>query len=165
MESHSTRNALAAALLITASAAMADAPAGRYVVSTETVLDTKTTLLWQRTAPATAYADHALAGNYCTTLALGGHNVGWRLPTRKELLSMVDTRMTAPPMDGTFAPTTDATYWTSTRAATGVTCGFMGSSTNCLFTVTFQAGGWAGFEPSPGTCGNCNYRARCVWTP
>lgn len=71
--------------------AEADAPTGRYTTSAGTVYDSKTKLTWQQTSPSTA---HALAlgdaAAYCAGLSstLGGS--GWRLPTLKELLTIVD---------------------------------------------------------------------------
>ena len=73
--------------------AIADAPAGRYTYTSTsvTVYDTKTKLTWQRAATAAQYA-MADAKTYCgspaTATALGGS--GWRLPTLKELQSLID---------------------------------------------------------------------------
>jgi hypothetical protein len=77
------------------STAHADAPAGRYVVTAggspnSTVYDTKTKLTWQGTVTSDQPATLVAAKTYCAGLGptLGG--TGWRLPTIKELVSIVD---------------------------------------------------------------------------
>src|SRR5262245_59198244 len=68
----------------------ADAPAARYNASMGkgTVYDTKTTLTWQQ-AP-TAAADWKSASSSCTMPAPTLPGTGWRLPTMKELQTLVD---------------------------------------------------------------------------
>lgn len=97
------------------SGAHADAPAGRYVVSAETILDTQTQLVWQRTPPASpATRIWASALAYCAT-GSGLPGAGWRLPTIKELQTLVDERATMPPLiDPAFAGAVAAQYWSST---------------------------------------------------
>ncbi|HEY3448630.1 MAG TPA: DUF1566 domain-containing protein [Myxococcales bacterium] len=96
-------------------AVRAAAPAGRYVVAADTVLDTKTGLTWQRAVPK---ANHswAEAGTYCQTLDLAGFATGWRLPTKKELESLVDLRTSLPCIDTAAFPNTSgySYFWTST---------------------------------------------------
>lgn len=93
----------------------ADAPAGRYTVATGTVLDSKTGLTWEQPASTTAlvWTD---ANSYCKT-----KGTSWRLPTVKELLSLVDfgkTGSATPPMiDAMFTGTQSAFYWASTIVA------------------------------------------------
>jgi hypothetical protein len=102
--------------------AIADAPAGRYTYTSTsvTVYDTKTKLTWQRAATATQYA-MADAKTYCasaaTATALGG--MGWRVPTLKELQSLVDFSKTAGPfIDLNAFPGTPADrVWSATVAA------------------------------------------------
>jgi formylglycine-generating enzyme required for sulfatase activity len=79
--------ALAVVSVVLSTSVEAAAPSGRYTISGGTVFDTKTKLTWQQTAPAVGYA-WAAAKTYCQTLSLGG--TGWRLPTMKELQSIVD---------------------------------------------------------------------------
>lgn len=89
----------------------AGAPPGRYTVGADTVLDTKTTLTWQRNAPVATYT-WPDAGTYCAGLSLSGP--GWRLPTVKELESLVDVRAAvAPTIDGAFSPSPSAWFWSS----------------------------------------------------
>jgi hypothetical protein len=96
----------------------AAAPAGRYSASGGTVLDQKTGLTWQQSTSTTTYS-FADATTYCSgnTPALPGG--GWRLPSMKELLSIVDDRAaTAPTIDTTYFLSAQAGwYWTSTLSA------------------------------------------------
>jgi hypothetical protein len=95
----------------------AGAPPGRYTVSVDTVLDTKTTLTWQRYAPVATYT-WGNAGTYCADLSLSG--TGWRLPAVKELESLVDVRAAvAPTIDGAFPGTPSAWFWSSSPSVGG----------------------------------------------
>jgi hypothetical protein len=119
-----TRRLLAAAALtlaLLAAPARASAPAGRYVLSNMTVQDTKTRLTWQRgIAPMFTWT---AASEYCAAVAgsLGG--TGWRMPTIKELLTLVDDSQTAgPTIDQTaFASTPASFFWSSTYQAGSTT--------------------------------------------
>lgn len=93
----------------------AGAPAGRFSASNGTVLDSKTGLVWQQIAPRGIF-DLTTAANYCAsgTLLPG---TGWRLPTIKELQSIVDDRVPnpGPTIDPIFMNTmTNRSYWSST---------------------------------------------------
>ena len=67
-----------------------DTSAGRYDLSvTGTARDVKTGLTWQRVAPTTGRRKLADAKTYCAT-GTGLSGTGWRLPTVKELLTLVD---------------------------------------------------------------------------
>lgn len=89
-----------------------DAPANYTVSDAGTVLDNVTGLIWQQAAPATDFNfDSAKA--YCRNLVLGDVS-GWALPTRIELLSLVDATKSSPAINGTAFPGTVADYyWTS----------------------------------------------------
>jgi hypothetical protein len=100
-------------LSLVAYPASANAPSGRYTVSNGTVTDTRTKLTWQQaTAPGTY--TWANAKTYCSGLALNGS--GWRLPTIKELMTLVDSsQTTAPFIDTSAFPSTQSNYyWTLT---------------------------------------------------
>jgi len=102
--------ALALAQVWTSSRAMAQA--NRYTVSSGTVHDTKTNLTWQQVSPTTTYTQSA-AATYCQ-----GMGTGWRLPTIKELLSIVD--FTVPSPGPTLNPVFSGPasfYWSSTPMA------------------------------------------------
>ena len=96
---------------ITARPARAAAPRGRYTIAADTVYDSKTRLTWERSVPDTP-SDLEGARAHCASAAvaaLGGS--GWRLPTGKELLTLVDYSV-APP-----GPTIDAAAFPHTPAA------------------------------------------------
>jgi hypothetical protein len=131
--------------------ALADAPAGHYVVTAGTVYDTKTKLTWQLVVSSSRFA-HADAKAYCAsgalTSSLGG--TGWRLPTIKELYTLVDLSQPAPPaIDPVFARDLPGTsFWSSTLRP---------GSTTAAFSVGFNYGVVANPDDAPPT----NY-ARCV---
>jgi len=103
---------VAVCVLLLSVPARADAPAGRYMAGNGTVLDTKTGLTWEQPASTTNVVWSA-AKSYCT-----GKGTGWRLPTIKELLSIVDFgKTTSPKIDSMFAGTVSNTYWSSTPLA------------------------------------------------
>lgn len=98
--------------------AVGAAPSGRYTIAGTTVVDNKTKLTWQRsTSPSALLREESKA--YCgaaSTLAeLGGK--GWRLPTAKELMTLVDFSVPTPgpTIDATAFPGTPAEFfWTAT---------------------------------------------------
>jgi hypothetical protein len=96
----------------------AAAPAGRYAVGGGVVYDTKTKLSWQQVVPPGMYAQ-ADAASYCAALELAGTT--WRLPTMREILTIVD--LTIPPpkpaIDPTAFPDTPAGFFWSSTAYSG----------------------------------------------
>ncbi len=117
---------VAGGLLLPTLPSRADAPPGRYSIGGGTVLDTKTGLRWQPAfAPGPYTWTAALA--YCKALSLGGYSSGWRLPSMKELRTLVDESTYNPAIDATAFPGIAATdspvrpgtfFWTSTPVAT-----------------------------------------------
>ncbi|MEO7330703.1 MAG: DUF1566 domain-containing protein [Minicystis sp.] len=105
-----------AAAAVTARRVAADAPPGRYTLPGDgTVLDTKTGLAWQQavSGPSYTWAD---AGGYCQNLVLAGS--GWRLPSMKELQTIVDESKLNPAIDGSAFPSTPVDFfWTSSPLA------------------------------------------------
>ncbi len=81
-----------------------------------TVTDRATGLTWQQAGtPEPMTWQEALA--YCDTLNIGDPGE-WRLPSIRELLSLVDYDRSAPSIDAAFFPGTAASpYWSSTTAA------------------------------------------------
>ncbi len=114
----------------------ASAPDGRYTYTTGsvTVRDTKTGLTWQRATPTALYA-WADAKTYCASAdvstALGG--TGWRLPTMRELMTLLDYSMaTGARIDPAAFPGTPlSSFWSASLLA--------GFSTSAWY-VDFSAG-------------------------
>jgi hypothetical protein len=96
----------------------ANAPPGRYTASGGMVVDSATHLTWQQMV-ATAGGDDgagrstwANAKSYCASLG-----VGYRLPTAKELLTIVDFSKANPAIDTSddaFPNTPSEAFWTAT---------------------------------------------------
>jgi hypothetical protein len=111
---HAAALALGAATL--AATAAAEAPPGRYVVEEGTVTDSRTRLTWQR-APDLTPRPWSQAEAYCGSLDL--HGKGWRLPSVKELLTIVDESRWGPAIDPVAFPSTPSDhFWTSSSLAT-----------------------------------------------
>ncbi len=126
-------------------------PTTAYVVSSSAniVFDPRTNLSWQR-AVSQATRTFLQAVAYCNGLGLDGF-VDWRLPSYKELFSIVDTTLSNPPIDSTAFPGTPAVlFWSSSAAPPGNT----GTQ---AYGFDFMSGG--GFHIDPTT--NL-YEARCV---
>ncbi len=123
----------------------ADAPVGRYTIANGIVTDTKTLLTWQQTISASSYT-WSNAQSYCTGLNLNG--TGWRVPSMKELQTIVDETKTNPSIDPTAFPSTPVdVFWTSSPLA--------GSPSNAWY-VYFKYGSF-NFVVVTDT-----YRVRCV---
>ena len=113
-------------VLLAGATSSADAPSGRYSIGSGTVLDTKTGLRWQQTFTPGPYTWTAALA-YCRSLSAGGFSSGWRLPSMKELRTLVDESASNPAIDGTAFPGLPATdspvnpalfFWTATPVAT-----------------------------------------------
>jgi hypothetical protein len=90
--------------------------AGMFVDNGDgTVTDTRTSLMWQKTTESAMNYETAIA--YCKNLTLAGHT-DWRLPTKNELMSLVNKNFSKPAIDtGVFPDTISFGYWTSTTSA------------------------------------------------
>ncbi len=98
-------------------AASAAAPPGQYSIPGDgTVHDTKTGLVWQQAVAPGTYT-WSQAGSYCGGLTLAG--TGWRLPSVKELMTLVDFTVTSgATIDATAFPNTPAAwFWSSSPLA------------------------------------------------
>ena len=134
-----------------------------------TVTDNNTGLIWQKEDDNTTHNWYQASGtfdatynpssqNVCGSLALGGHS-DWRLPTKKELVSIVNCGVPypGPEIDTTYFPNTKSSrYWSSTTGAydpdIAWCVGFDGSDVNCYYKFFSSSGG------SPDN----SYYVRCV---
>ncbi len=82
-----------------------------YDVTADSVLEPRTGLVWERTPPGAATSRDAAAAR-CAALTLRGR-VG-RLPTIKELLSLVAEEKKLPAIDPAFGGNLETLYWSST---------------------------------------------------
>jgi hypothetical protein len=111
------------------------------------VVDRVTRLMWQRQVAPGGH-DWAQAGAYCACLQLAGHD-DWRLPTRIELVSLVDYTRSFPAIDPQAFPDTPGEwFWTSTERA---------DETENAWFVYFENGYSHHHEKD-----EPNYRVRCV---
>jgi len=87
------------------------------------VLDKETGLIWARDANLAGLTKQWQdAIDYCSSVPLG-HRKGWRLPTREELSSLIDTSQLDPavPSDHPFINVQSNVYWSSTTHETDST--------------------------------------------
>ena len=137
---------LALAWLGAAASSSADAPPDRYTTnsSQSLVTDVRTGLVWQE-PPAAATYTWEQAQAYCRNLSIGGMR-GFRLPTLKELLTLVDPVRVRPAIDLRAFPNTSLDwFWTSSnRHSAGPAA------------VSFETGASSYFAATDGL------RARCV---
>lgn len=129
---------------------------------TNLVYDPQTGLTWQRNLPllygvcrGRYFGDRSPtgdactwneAGAYCAQLTLDG--TGWRLPTKDELLSIVDMTVSAPAIDvAAFPGTPPEIFWSSSRVA---------DSTGYAWSVQFKTGNAVNSQIA------FTFRVRCV---
>ena len=125
----------------------AKAKPGRFVVDAkgETVLDTTTKLTWQRVVPAQTYAWQA-AKDACKALPTASG--GWRLPTVRELRSLVDFGHINQSIDKTAFPNTPSEWFWSATAYSG--------SSSLAWVVIFDFGSSSYYDVTNA------FRVRCV---
>lgn len=129
----------------------AGAPAGRFSAADGVVTDNKTGLVWQQVAPRGIFTLSA-AVTYCDGAGTFLPGTGWRLPTIKELQSIVDDRVPSPgPMIDPifmFAPTLATfVYWSSTP--------YVGQPTTIAWSVAFDIGATSAAPVSMGLTARC----------
>jgi hypothetical protein len=136
-------------LTVSLHSARAASPPCRFIVSGQTVRDSITGLTWQQSissspcgvAGAGCYWTQAEA--YCSGLSYGGFSAGWRLPTVKELASLVDVSTHNPAIDQHYFPgTPSAWFWTATQ--TGNCVQVSQSDADCGWAVDFGSGAVSG---------------------
>ncbi len=89
--------------------------ASEFSVDAGTVLDHATCLMWQEATNSGTHDWDAAAG-VCANLGTGGHT-DWRLPTRAELISILDYSTLLPTLPSVFSAPAGGDYWTSTEVA------------------------------------------------
>jgi hypothetical protein len=144
MKALAPRNAVLLILLLTCWAASANAPPGRYAITSDTVLDKRTGLSWQRTGTPLRYSISE-AITYCHELDLAGYS-DWRLPNMAELLSIVDVTRFNPAIDSNAFPDTPAKLFYSSSPHVGGHCIDFGSGATdiCrLIDPAWTIGGYA----------------------
>lgn len=128
------------------------------------VIDTVTRLQWQATVDGNLYA-YGDAIEYCGSLQIPPAGGGWRLPSRIELMSIVDNTQ-QPRIDGSAfpMPSTDSgttiSFWASSLLAGDGSHAWVvdfGTSTNLLVTAAVQ--------PSSASPLPQRYYVRCVRGP
>lgn len=138
------RNTIAFRVRCVASEEHADG-AEQYSFTSHSVKDEKTGLTWQRYVDPDDY-EWAEAKQYCMQLGLDGG--GWRLPTVKELLTLVDPTRADPAIDPKVFPLTpDRNFWSATQLA---------KATAVAWYVDF------GYGHADYTSNIQEYRVRCV---
>jgi hypothetical protein len=92
----------------------------RFVLNGAEVTDQSTGLVWARCSAGQAWDDTTCTGtasrqNHQSSLQLAQATTGWRLPTVKELASLVDRGCNGPAIDTVAFPNTpNYTYWSAT---------------------------------------------------
>jgi hypothetical protein len=116
-DDHGRINVATAASSGTARCVRGPALNGALTVGVDTVTDSMTNLEWQRTALDDADRDWQGALAYCESLTHAS-KTDWRLPSIKELLTIVDEAAIAPPVvdAASFGESSAARYWSSTPA-------------------------------------------------
>lgn len=80
------------ALVAVVSLARADAPPDQYYFFSSgdpVIIDNYTGLIWER-FPSSTTTSFDFASSHCQTLSLSAYPSGWRVPSYKELLTLVD---------------------------------------------------------------------------
>ena len=112
----------------------------------ETITDNNTRLIWQKEDDNNGYT-WSKAETYCENLSLASQT-DWRLPNRRELMSIADYEIYKPAINEIYFPNTNSSvYWSSTTYA---------SDTSNTWDVDFGNGCVYSIPKSN------NYYVRCV---
>ena len=142
-QSRSKLRAVVAATTLIAAASAARAQTPRFTVTSGTVHDSRTNLTWQQASPLNTTYTQSGAVTYCT-----GMGTGWRLPSIKELQSIVDYTIASPgPVFNSVFSGSANWYWSSTPLA-GAASG--------AWALNFNAGNTLNDDPA------VQHYARCV---
>jgi hypothetical protein len=77
------------------------------------VTDLRTNLVWGLVVGAAQAASFDQALKYCRDYSTDAGATGWRLPTRIELVTLIDFTRVNPAIDGAYFPVPAGWYWTS----------------------------------------------------
>ena len=136
------------------SLSMAQTP--RFTKANGVVTDNQTTLEWQDDYSDNEgnikLTDWIVAIDYCEALTLNGKD-DWRLPNKKELLSIVDYGTYDPAISSVFEKTTSGNYWSSTTYAT---------YTNYAWVINFYHGSPDSYAKVVNDGVYSDYYVRCV---
>jgi formylglycine-generating enzyme required for sulfatase activity len=133
------------------------APPNQYTtISTDEVEDNYTGLIWQRAGDASGLITWDAAVAYCDGLTIGGAK--WRLPSVRELSTLVDEAQVGPAINRTAFPNTkfgarsNNWYWAShhQRGSTTVSWGLNFDDGFTGFNSASAA--WNTFGPSYAKC-------------
>lgn len=111
-----------------------------------TVTDRTTGLMWEKTGTTTAMT-HPAAVTYCATMARTGGHSDWRLPSKIELVSIVDYGRDDPSINPIFTGTQLNSYWSSILPYAGIT--------SAAWCVEFGAGSAEGLNLTEGAYVRC----------
>lgn len=131
-----------------------------YTATEQTVLDSVTGFLWQRTPSTEVFASHEEAAAYCKNLSLEGQT-GWHLPSRLELVTLLDVAGDTWEPSSTCTPAPVVPALASTANVNNINswneCLWTSSSRNNVTAVVCGCivRGWDFIPPSP-------LPARCV---
>jgi hypothetical protein len=120
------------------------APPGRYtyaggiISSSKTVEDNVSGLTWERNG-STNTVTLAAAKSHCVGLSIGTLTGGWRLPTTKELMTLIDFSTGGPAADVTAFPDMESDNYWSTSPQDGGT-GSVDFSNGALNTLSNPSG-------------------------
>jgi hypothetical protein len=126
--------------------------APRYSPQNGYVTDNATGLSWEMPAPA-GVADYAAAGARCDALTTGGLTV-WRLPSIKELQTLIDVTKSTPAMDTAFFTDVSADvemFWSASPAI------YLPQQPNLIWLLQDDSG------VPPATTPDDQARSRCVF--
>ena len=89
--------------------------ATNFVKSENVVIDLNKNLMWQDNTEVLEYkSSWSLAKEYCSTLTLNGYT-DWKLPTIKELQSIVNIKRSKPAIANEFEFCEPTSYWSNTQ--------------------------------------------------
>lgn len=152
--------AAVALIALLASPTRASAPVGRYSVipggSFIFIRDNKTGLFWQQGYSASLVPLATARSSSCQGLSSGQFTSGWRLPTIKELQTLIDVRTNTPAVDTSYfltpSPSQGFYFWSTTP--------FVNDPTAAAWMVDFAPG-----LTTPSTMPSQTAWVRCLHDP